>query len=570
MRGVRFMKPARFRVITFALYMFLVVLCIAGAALAAPDQKATPSAGAGASATSSPAAAAPPGITPTKMTLKALLDAHRKAIGKTTEPMQTDIETGTISEYGLTGTYRVVIDHKNWRRSETLGTFTTPYGEFEGQQWSQNENGLTVSLSGVHQRDEVSALAFARNAGQDDSNVRLLGKVTAPVHAYVIEVNPPKGRHEFIFLDESTYLMTRSERIIPGGRFTSTFADYHRINGQMEAWHRHYSDGHVQNETDNATIADSINVFVNGSDVAIAGISHSPVEFPTGVTSVKLPAHVDYGTIVVRVTIEGRGLDFALDSGAGSIIIDRDVAKQLGLRTFGKSYQTTAGPYEQSKAVIPELSIGQLKMRNVVVDSLPFAMDFEEGMKIVGLLGFDFIGDNVVKVDYDHGQVDVMRAAAFSPPPDAAYVDAALDDGVPMVSASINGAVGNHFIVDTGADGVMIFNEFALAHPSEVADLGGGSEMNRYLRYLSATGVGGEIHLSAVQIKDFLFGPVHFQRFIAYRTDSTSFQGEDADGLIGFDFCARSTSISTIPKGVSICSPTSCSSAPARRWNRRV
>lgn len=482
------------------------------------------------------AAATPPGITSTTTTLKAILEMNRLAIGKPTAPLLTDVETGTVSAYGLTGTYRVAIDHKNWRRSETLGTFTTQYGEYNGVKWNQNENGLTVTLHGVHQRDEISALALANTPGTDDPNVRLLGQVAAPAHAYVIEVNPPNGRHEFLFFDLATHLLVRSEEITSQGRFVSTFDEYRRVNGIMEAWHRHYSDGHAQNETDYTTTSDDVNGTVDPSQVAMAGISRPLVEFPAGVTSVRLPAHVDYGTIVVRVTINGRGLDFALDSGASTIVIDRDVAKQLGLQTFGKSFETTAGPYEQSKALIPEMSIGQVTMRNVVVDSLPFAMDFEQGTKIVWLLGFDFIGDNIVKVDYDHGEVDIMQHEAFAAPADASYVDALLDDGVPMVSASINGAVGNHFILDTGADGVMIFNEFAQAHPSEVADLGEGRILNRYLRYLSAQGVGGEIELSAVQIKDFLFGPVHFQRFVAFRTNSTSFQGEDADGLIGYDF----------------------------------
>ena len=485
-----------------------------------------------------PDAEAPPGIAPTSVTLKTVLDSHLKAVGKPSSPIQTEIETGTVNEYGLTGTYKTVTDRENWRSTETLGGFTTQSGRYKGERWEQNENGLTTLLHGLHQRNQVSGAALERSElGIDDPSVKLLGTVSQPVNAYVVEINPSSGRHEFLFIDASTYLLDRQESIYTTGRQVATYSDYHRLDGFMEAWHRHYSDGHPQNEADYVTTADDVNVPVSASDVEMAGIARELLEYPAGATTIKVPVRIVDGAVIVRVMINGRGLDFMLDSGASEIVIDHEVSKALGLHTFGKSVATVAGPFEQSKAVIPDLAIGPLHMRNIVVSSLPFTQDVEQGTKVVGLLGFDFISDNVVKVDYDHQVIELTPGDAFVAPPDASYVDANLDAGVPMVPASVNGALGSHFVIDTGATGGMvIFSGFAAAHPTQVTDMGEGKIINRYLYGITASGVGGQIPMSAIQIKEFEFGPVHFEGFLGMLTRAKStFELEDTDGLIGYD-----------------------------------
>ena len=70
---------------------------------------------------------------------------------------------------------------------------------------------------------------------------------------------------------------------------------------------------------------------VTDADVAVAQSLRHLVRFPNGVTSLDLPATFGRQHVYVRVTINGRGLDYVLDTGASGISIDMQVARELGL-----------------------------------------------------------------------------------------------------------------------------------------------------------------------------------------------------------------------------------------------
>jgi hypothetical protein len=54
--------------------------------------------------------------------------------------------------------------------------------------------------------------------------------------------------------------------------------------------------------------------------------------------------------------------------------------------------------------------------------------------------------------------------------------------------------------------------------------------------FLSASGVGGEIPETVTQVASYHFGHVNFTDFLLVRTHGhTAFEGEDQDGLVGFD-----------------------------------
>jgi len=111
-----------------------------------------------------------------------------------------------------------------------------------------------------------------------------------------------------------------------------------------------------------------------------------------------------------------------------------------------------------------------------------------------------------------------------------------VDDAVPMVTAAVGGDTGDAFIVDTGADGVVIFDAFARAHdfPQWSYD-----ELRKtYYPMITADGVGGDLFLVPVIAPAFHFASVNFEDFTVFELVNTNraFQGEDMDGLIGYDF----------------------------------
>jgi predicted aspartyl protease len=261
------------------------------------------------------------------------------------------------------------------------------------------------------------------------------------------------------------------------------------------------------------------------------------VQFPAGKQSIKLPAQIVYGDIIVRVNIGDRGLDFILDSGSSGIAIDSDVARQLGLTRFGESVETTAGSYIQTRAIVPDMRIGDIHLTNVMVDSLPFQSQENFSTKAVGLLGYDFIANAVLKIDYDHGTVEASLPDLFIPPAEGVACPAALDDGVPFIPVQIGNSTGDHFILDTGASDGVVFSTFADTHPDDLKDQGRGREISSWVPFVYSQGVGGLITMKTLEVQSLTVGALTFKDWLIFRTVANhAFEGEDTDGLIGYDF----------------------------------
>ncbi|HLJ85158.1 MAG TPA: aspartyl protease family protein, partial [Candidatus Eremiobacteraceae bacterium] len=447
-----------------------------------------------------------------------------------------EMEVDSISAYGLTGTDRTVSAGEDYRDAFTLGPVTTQSGRYHGQRWRVNENGIVVYEIGVHKKNEIDAQALRSATNAPTTGVTLAGEVQQPVDAYVLKVNPPNGRLEWLYIDKKTSLLDREDDAYPDKRLTITYDDYRAVDGMFEPWHTHMSDGYPANEVDVRIQSDDVNIKFSDDYLKIPSGDQRIATFPANASSVVLPARIDDGSVVVRLTINGRGLDFLLDSGASGILMDNEVAKELGIKTFGESVQTTMGAYESTQAIVPEMDVGPIALHNTYVECVPFTQQLGYDTKIVGLLGFDFIANAVVSINYDNGNVTAAPPDSFSPPVNSIAVPIALDDGVPFVQVQIGDSIGTHFILDTGADMIVIFSEFAAAHPQDVVDQGLGKSLSKYLPFVTAEGVGGQIQMTMDQLASYHFGSVNFTDFLAYRTQSGSaFESEDTDGLVGYE-----------------------------------
>jgi hypothetical protein len=180
------------------------------------------------------------------------------------------------------------------------------------------------------------------------------------------------------------------------------------------------------------------------------------------------------------------------------------------------------------------MQIGSITMDDVAVDALPFTQQNDATTKVVGLLGFDFLAGGIMKIDYQNGTVDAMPYDTKIPP-DAMEVDATLDDGVPMIAMRVNGILGEHFIMDTGADGVVIFSGFASQHPQIIKDHSVGHFISQAYSGMSGEGVGGEVRGRALALERVQIGSVAFRDFFTFVLENgqSSFEGEDTDGLVG-------------------------------------
>jgi hypothetical protein len=168
-------------------------------------------------------------------------------------------------------------------------------------------------------------------------------------------------------------------------------------------------------------------------------------------------------------------------------------------------------------------------MSNVFVD-LGHINEYEaNGAKAVGSIGYDFLANAVVSIDYIHREVKAYDPVQFVPPADSVPTPTNIDDGIPFVSAQIGDSIGDYFLLDTTSPATQIFPEFWMAHPDAVKDQGAGKVLNAVIFQ--------DPDVKATQLKALVFGGVSFEDFNAYEDKNVSaFEGLDEDGDIGYDF----------------------------------
>ena len=498
--------------------MLLAALATAASAAPNPDRDAPPA-----------------GLLPTAATLAEVIAQHRAALGKPLIAKPSMREMWHLSFNGLTGTQTTLRAGNNYVTETTLGPFTTRDGSVDGKRWRQNVNGITVALHDVHRQSAISSIALAR-ATEANSGVTLLGETRAPA-AYVLEVKPRGGRHEFIFYDKSTGLTTRREEVVIDQRVVTTYDDYRIVNGQPTPFHIHSSDGRVFNDSDSRAIEKSVGISIDPHVFAVPPNRRSLVHFPPGRASVVLPAEIRNGRIIAHLVVDGRRCDFLLDSGASSIVIDRGLVQTLGLPQIGRRTGATAGTYVASQTIVPKVGFGDLTLNDVVMSVLPERFHAAAGIENVGLLGFDFLADVVLGIDYVHGTVTAYDPRSFVAPPGATPIPVELDDSQPLISAAINGILGNEFIVDTGDDRTLLYTRFVRAHPDAFRDERRSASLAvRIAERLPVGGVGGTFHTRAARVRSVAIGPYIFpDHLINAMAGASALEYEDHDGLIGHD-----------------------------------
>jgi len=214
-----------------------------------------------------------------------------------------------------------------------------------------------------------------------------------------------------------------------GRRVVFTFDDYRNTQGLTEPWHIHVDDGRPNNVREQRVTALRYGAALSDADLALPP-SPKPI---AGATT--FPASVD-GTIVddriiITAGLSGHKVNFLVDSGASGIVIDRDIADALKFEQHGRITGATAGTYVESDVVIPQMQVGDVVVEGAHARSLPFTMWTDNGKPIGGLLGFDFIHDVVLHIDYLHATVEAPSPLTFPPPANARALPLALDGTAP-------------------------------------------------------------------------------------------------------------------------------------------
>jgi hypothetical protein len=499
--------------------------------------------------------AAPDGIVPSNATLAQVLAKYKAATGsRAAGTPDTRIEEWSFTKAGLSGTESLQQSGDDYHAHIVAGPFVDDYGQFLGHGWHRDFNGV---VSPLHSADYHSfAMMLLENAfgdAADPKNDASVAGESASPQAVVVAVKMPDRDHpEWIYYDKQTGLIDRIVYFDGDDRMTVDYGDYRTTRGLAQPWHIHSGNGTAALDDDfvckSATLGTSIaaatfappastHAFFTSAASAVLPVQVPMMDFPVPVGNGMI-AQLSAPTVVARIIVDGRGLDFAVSAGMPRSIIDFDVARELGLPTFGQT-TTADGENVEYETTIANATWGDAQLRNFSVRAMPFNYHLNDSTKIVGVIGNDVLSSGVFKIDFVHGKMSVAPSSTFDTPPadvarSAWALSIGMDDNIPYFSAAFDHHETDEVLFDNDSIFSMVFGSLVSQYPSSFKELENGKEHHTaVIPFADAHGYGREVDVWLADVPDMQLGPLHLEHYPLLAASSNLMS--DSAGLMGGD-----------------------------------
>jgi Aspartyl protease len=430
------------------------------------------------------------------LSLEQVLAAHLNALRArhVTPPHRLQTQ-GTLDGLGLHGVFHTWRDGENERDDERLGIRELRTLRIGGDEYVQNANGDVRVLRGLAARrqiteDFIDSGDFARHPKYDV----LIGpgKLDDGRAVWRLRVAPPGGEPFGVALDAKTWLV--DEKSYPDGDAVATldYDDYRVVDGALLPFEEVDSSG--DHEFDLTLRVEQVAVNEPIEPAIFAPLESTTIDAPAPVT---VQLRSDRGHLFVRATVDGKSLNFLVDSGSQGVFLDPGAAKELGLVTEGRlevrGAERTNG---LGVAALDELEIGAARLPVGVVSVVNLS-SVEFGIAVDGVLGYPLFAAAEIRIDPDALTMTLARPGTLPPLGSAITVDT--DRELPEILASVAGIDGR-FLADTGNNSeLLLFHRFVAAHPNVAPYAGHG--------FVPNSGVGGSSSAVPVMINRLSIGP---------------------------------------------------------------
>ncbi len=276
-----------------------------------------------------------------------------------------------------------------------------------------------------------------------------------------------------------------------------------------------------------------------GTSVRKPQKSAPKVRFDSGDSALQIPLDIDNNIIRMQVRVNGsKPLKFIFDTGASASGISSQRAAELGLKTQGQvSGSGTGGTFQASLIKGVSLSVQGAEISNQLIASFPFSTP--PGFEFDGVIGYDFIKQFVVEVDYQNKIMNLYSPRSYHYSGKGEVIPLLLAARrTPLVSTKIilegRAPVEAKLEVDTGADGTFVINS-PLVKKQRLTEaiLKTGQSNNN--------GAGGEQKLLIGRVKAVRLGRLAFDNppvGLSQDTEGAGASKED-DGIIGGEIFRR-------------------------------
>ncbi len=248
------------------------------------------------------------------------------------------------------------------------------------------------------------------------------------------------------------------------------------------------------------------------SIITVLALSLSPLRAAQETQS-SLPFRLlqDY-MIVVRATAgESTKLKVLIDTGANFSVLDKRIAKKMGLKAVGRKYRTSAFGKKRTlgRVILPGLRVGP------VFTSLPCLVDDLSWLGLDAIIGLDLLRRRSLSIDFE------SRVMSFGNPRNlGSLIPLEVHSSLVVVPVQVSGHELS-LAVDTGALRITLFED-------RVRHL---KERFRVVGRPSIIALGSKLRVTEVALTEVRMGQTGWQSHNAFLLESTSDNG--VDGVLG-------------------------------------
>ena len=205
--------------------------------------------------------------------------------------------------------------------------------------------------------------------------------------------------------------------------------------------------------------------FLGGRSLAAAR-DNAPAPPPASSTmsasSVTLPLDIRAPRPTIEISINGQGpFLFVLDTAAQGLVINADLATELGLPVIGQAAMgDPSDPYavEVDRVQIDRIDVGAVRLSDVVADSWTPPAEIAQHLPGRGIFGLSLLSAFLVTFDYPSSRIVIEEGSLSSADEGQAVPWAVSGDGLPTVAITIADQVFDAHL-DSGAPGGITLPE---------------------------------------------------------------------------------------------------------------
>src|SRR5580700_352263 len=365
--------------------------------------------------------------------------------------------TAVSTEDGIPGTVQDSISNTDFRREVQRKVDESQLLLTKQRKERRDWNGWVRKVEGQELErfttgvDEERVIAFGPHQEMASTEV----SESSDHSAYLLRYKPEDGLTTTWYIDAKTFLPVKSMRPGDDSEITTTYSDWRNANGLMTPYHAVVTETEIPDYNwDRKTIQYKRTL----SKETFAPLVPGPADATLGPNAPPIPFTMEANHIVFNVSVNGRPpAGFILDTGADQNVINSTRLEEFGMKTYAKTMTSGGGnSAEYAYAAGATLTLPGVELRNQHVSAIDqTGLERALGVKLGGLLGYDFISRFGMEIDYQNQMITLHDPRTWKYSGTGVMVPVIFDNGIPHANGSIGVPtkpdIPAYFVVDFGA-----------------------------------------------------------------------------------------------------------------------